>query len=121
MKYLLLICTDDETDARASTEDPGAGAEEWVREVDRRGIRLIGDRLRPASDATTVRVRDGERLVSDGPFTETKEQMGGFDVIEVDDLDAAIEVAAAHPMARLGMIEIRPFWPLGFTAGSRLL
>ena len=116
MKYLLLICTDEESDARAGAVELGTSAEEWVADVDRRGIRLMGDRLRPASDATTVRVRDGDRLVSDGPFTETKEQMGGFDVIEVDDLDAAIEVAAAHPMARFGMIEIRPFWSLGFTS-----
>jgi hypothetical protein len=81
-----------------------------MEEMDRRGVRLIGDRLRPASDATTVRVRNGEVLLTDGPYAETKEQMGGFDVIECADLDEAIAVAAKHPITRFGMIEIRPFW-----------
>ncbi len=76
----------------------------------RRGVRLTGDRVRAASDATTVRVRGDETLVTDGPFAETKEQMGGFDIVECADLDEAIEVAAKHPMARLGMVEVRPFW-----------
>ena len=76
----------------------------------RRGVRLTGDRVRAASDATTVRVRGGETLLTDGPFAETKEQMAGFDIIECADLDEAIEVAAKHPMAKLGMVEVRPFW-----------
>jgi hypothetical protein len=76
----------------------------------RRGIRLTGNRVRAASDATTVRVRGDETLVTDGPFAETKEQMGGFDIVECANLDEAVEVAAKHPMARLGMVEVRPFW-----------
>ena len=71
---------------------------------------LIGDRLRPTSDATTIRVRSGELLVTDGPFTESKEWIVGFDILECDDLDEAIEIASKHPVARSGRIEIRPFW-----------
>ncbi|HWB35309.1 MAG TPA: YciI family protein [Rugosimonospora sp.] len=108
MKYLFLICTDQPFTVSPEELDPTA----WVAELDARGARLIGDRLRPASDATTVRVRDGETLVADGPYAETKEQMGGFDIIDCADLDEAIEIASKHPIARYGMIEIRPFWPL---------
>ncbi|MFD6416624.1 YciI family protein [Streptomyces sp. NPDC060194] len=106
MKYLLLVCTEGPFEASEAELDPTA----WVEENDRKGVRLLGDRVRPAEDATTVRVRDGRLLLTDGPFAETKEQMGGFDVVECADLDEAIEVAAAHPMAKFGMIEIRPFW-----------
>jgi hypothetical protein len=106
MKYLLMICTDGPFEADDAETDPT----KWVDEYDRSGVRLFGDRLRPAQDATTVRVRDGELLVTDGPFAETKEQLGGIDVIECADLDEAIEVASKHPMARFGMIEVRPFW-----------
>lgn len=106
MKYLLLICDDGPITASAEDLDPTS----WVEEMDKRRVRLFGERLRPAEDATTVRVREDELLVTDGPFAETKEQMGGFDVIECADLDEAIEVASKHPMARFGMIEVRPFW-----------
>jgi hypothetical protein len=109
MKYLMLVCTDGEPiDADPAELNP----EPWVTEMDGRGIRLIGDRLRPPSDATTVRVRDGETLITDGPFVETKELVGGFDILECADLDEAIEVASKHPMAKVGMLELRPFWPL---------
>ena len=83
----------------------------WVADVDGRGKRLIGDRMRPAADATTVRVRKGELLVTDGPFIESKDWIAGFDVLECDDLDEAIEIASRHPMARAGRLELRPFWP----------
>ena len=73
-------------------------------------MRLQGDRLRPVADATSVRVRGGEVLLSDGPYAETKEQVGGYDVIECADLDEAIEVASKHPVARFGTVEVRPFW-----------
>lgn len=73
---------------------------------------VIGERLRPTDDATTVRVRKGELLVTDGPFTESKEWIAGFDVLECDDLDEAIEIASKHPMAYTGRLEIRPFWPM---------
>jgi hypothetical protein len=66
--------------------------------------------LRPAEDATTVRVREEEVLLSDGPFAETKEQIAGYDIIECENLDEAIEVASRHPVARFGSIEVRPLW-----------
>lgn len=106
MKYLMLVCVDGPFEAEPGELDPNP----WVEEMEGRGVRLTGDRLRPPSDATTVRVRDGETLVTDGPYAETKEIMGGFDIIECADLDEAIEVAAKHPMAKFGMIEVRPFW-----------
>lgn len=106
MKYLLMVCVDEPFEADAEELDP----QPWVDEMQRRGVRLTGDRLRPPADATTVRVRDGETIITDGPYAETKEQMGGFDIIECRDLDEAIEVASKHPMARFGMIELRPFW-----------
>ncbi len=74
-----------------------------------RSVRLQGHQLRPVSDASTVRVRDGEVLVADGPFAETREQIAGFDIIEAADLDEAIEVASKHPVASYGTVEVRPF------------
>jgi hypothetical protein len=109
VKYLLLICTEGPFDPADHTPAE-LDARPWVEEMDGRGVRLTGNRVRAASDATTVRVRGGETLVTDGPFAETKEQMGGFDIVECADLDEAIEVAAKHPMAALGMVEVRPFW-----------
>ena len=69
-----------------------------------------GDRLQPASTATTVRVRDGKTLTTDGPFAETREQLGGYYLIEAKDLDAALGIAARIPGARYGSIEVRPIW-----------
>jgi hypothetical protein len=108
MKYLFLICIDP--DVELTPEQVAVGA--WVGEMTSRQVRLTGDRLRPVSDSTTVRVRADELLVSDGPFAETKEQIGGFDLIECADLDEAIEIASKHPIARYGTIEIRPIWPM---------
>jgi hypothetical protein len=106
MRYLLMICGDETTEV--SPEE--ASADAWVEEMDGRGVRLEGNRLALTTDATTVRVREGDVLVSDGPFAETKEQIGGYDVIECADLDEAIEVASKHPVAKFGTIEVRPFW-----------
>ena len=75
------------------------------------GKRITGDRLRPRQDAKTVRVRSGKVLVTDGPFTESKEAIVGFDILECDSLEEAIEIAARHPMARAGRLELRAFWP----------
>ena len=107
MQYMLLICYDDTFQPRERMEEETVA---WVEEMEGRGVRLSGDRLRPPSDATTVRVRADEVVLSDGPFAETKEQMAGYDLIECRDLDEAIEVAAAHPMAKAGLIEVRPVW-----------
>jgi hypothetical protein len=106
VKYLMLVCVDEPFEAGPDELD----AQPWLDEMEGRGVRLFGDRVAGASDATTVRVRDGAVLVTDGPYAETKEQMGGFDVLDCKDLDEAIEIASKHPMARFGMIEVRPFW-----------
>ena len=110
MTYLLLICiaenvqlTPEQSAAR------GPATDSWVAETEDRGVRREGAALRPVREATTVRVRDGEVLVSDGPFAETKEQIAGYDVIDSPSLDEAIEVAAQHPVARFGAVEVRPF------------
>ena len=108
MRYMLLICTDP--DAPDVDESAVPDIDEWVEEMDGRNIRQLGDVLAPPADATTVKVRAGKVLLTDGPFAETKEQICGFDIIECDDLDAAIDVASKHPMAWNGMIEVRPFW-----------
>ena len=115
MQFMLFICTDPEA-TEAETRTPGGDGgwtiEQWGQEVSDRGLWLSGNRLRPPEDATTVRVRDGELLVTDGPFTESKEWIAGFDVLECADLDAAIEIAAKHPMAYTGRLELRPIWPM---------
>ena len=111
MKYLLVIC-DDESDPQGPKEiaaRPDHVA--WLDFLRTDGVTLLaGERLRPSGDATSVRARDGDVLISDGPFAETKEQLGGFALIECTDLDQAIEVAARHPWAAHGVIEIRPVW-----------
>jgi hypothetical protein len=109
MKYLMLVCID--RDFKPSQDDGAPDVEDWVKEMDSKRIRLMGNRVRPASDATTVRVRNREVLLTDGPYAETKDLIAGFDVLECADLDQAIQVAARHPMAWHGMIELRPFWP----------
>lgn len=110
MKYVLLIC-DDETNPPTNEElaaDPVYRT--WAADLERRGAELAGERLRPVVDATTVRVRGAETLVSDGPFAETKDFVGGIVILECPDLDEAIEIAAGHPYARRGGVEIRPVW-----------
>ena len=109
MKYLMLVCYDPAVKIEPDSQEPDV--EEWVKEMDGRGVRLTGHRTRPATDATTVRVRNREVLLTDGPYAETREQMAGFDILECKDLDEAIEVASKHPQAWGGMIELRPFWP----------
>ncbi len=106
-RYLMLVCVDPDAEPDGQ-DDPDA----WVAEMDGRGVRHFGEVLQPPSDATQVRVRGGELLVSDGPFTESKEWIAGLDLIEVPDLPEAIEVAAAHPMARGGVIVLSPLWLL---------
>lgn len=81
----------------------------WLEEMDGRGVRLLGRQLDLPETAVTVRVQDGETLVTDGPFADTKEFIGGFSVISCDDRAQAIEIAAAHPLARHHRVEVRPF------------
>ena len=115
MRYLMLICTDEvayEAMSPGEAAESLAGYMAFGEEMGKRGVLQGGERLRPTSDATTVRVRDGEIVTSDGPFAETKEQMGGYYVVDCKDLDEAIEIAARIPGARIGSIEVRPIWEL---------
>ena len=115
MRYALLICS-DENSVAGMTEEEGSAMMarygEFQEEMNGRGVLQGGARLRPTSDATTVRVRDAETLTSDGPFAETKEQIGGFYLVDCKDLDEAIEIAAKIPGAALGSVEVRPIWEL---------
>ena len=115
MKYLLAIYANEaETgkmtpeDASKMTQAHGAYAEALVKAGAMRG----GERLRPVSDATTVRVRNGKTEVLNGPYAETREQLGGFYLIDVADLDAALSWAARCPSSSHGTIEVRPIWEM---------
>src|SRR2546423_15687302 len=110
MKYLMLVCVDPDLSDQDKQAEVVPDVEEWVDETDSKGIRLIGDRVRPESDATTVRVRGGQVLLTDGPYVETKDLIAGFDVLECADLDEAVAGASRHPMAWHGGIEPRPVW-----------
>jgi hypothetical protein len=109
MKFLMIHAVDESVTPNTETCAEREALDSWLGEMTARGILLDGARLRPVSDATTVRARDGKAEVTDGPFAETKEQIGGYDVIECPDLDSAVAVAAAHPTAKLGSIEVRAF------------
>jgi hypothetical protein len=114
MKYLLLVCWDAENMDALTEPEPGDAAEEegfpWLDDLQARGRWITGDQLAPPRRARSVRVRDGKPIVTDGPFAETKEAVGGFDLIEADSLDEAVEIAAGHPVAQSGTIEVRPLW-----------
>ena len=107
MKYLMFVCSDTEPDA--TPEAPGE-IETWFDNVNGRGKWLDGDRLRPRQEAKTIRVRSGKVQTTDG-FTGSKEGIVAFDFMECDSLEEATEIAAKHPMARAGRIEVRAFWP----------
>ena len=107
MQFLMLVCLDTEPVNSTST---GMEIEEWVEKYDKEGVRQLGDRIQPESAATTIRVRNDEVLVTDGPFVETKEVVAGFDILDCRDLEHAIQVASEHPMAHAGVLELRPFW-----------
>jgi hypothetical protein len=111
MKYMLLFWVDESGEMTADEDAVQIVAvKSWVEEMTERGITLSGGSLRSAREAKIARVRDGEVLVTDGPFAETKEQIGGYAVIECANLDAALRVASAHPLARTAQVEVRPFW-----------
>lgn len=111
MKYAILIY-EPETDFQARI-DP-TNETYWRAYGDALGDKIVGgDPLQPPGTATTVRLADGKRLVQDGPFADTKEQLGGFMIIEVPDLDAALEWAARCPAASSGVVEVRPVLPMG--------
>ena len=111
MKYALLIYADEKAWASVPHDEQDAIHQEYdkfANELVERGVMRGGDELADSPAATTVRVRDGQQLVTDGPFAETKEQLGGYFLVEVDDLDTAIELASKIPGARHGSVEVRP-------------
>jgi hypothetical protein len=114
MKYMMLICWDAERMDGQTEPDPSEPREEerfpWLDDVQARGVWVTGDQLAPPRWARSIRVRDGQTIVTDGPFAETKEVVGGFDIIECGSLDEAVEIAAGHPAAQNGTIEVRPLW-----------
>jgi hypothetical protein len=111
MRYLLTLYRDESLLAGASPEESQRTMDEYTalsREWLDKGLMLSGEGLDPSSTATTVRVRDGEKLITDGPFAESKEQLGGYYVVDCDAIDEAIELAARVPLARFGAVEVRP-------------
>ena len=114
MKYLLLVCWDAKKMDAQTEPDPNATPTEegfpWLDDLQARGGWITGDQLAPPRRARSVRVRDGKAIVTDGPFIESKEAVGGFDIIECGSLEEAVEIAALHPVARTGTIEVRPLW-----------
>lgn len=107
MKYLLAIFADYE---HRADEDFSGAWQAYDRALSEAGVRVAGSGLKHPSTATTVRLRDGRRLVQDGPFAETREQLGGYIVLEVPTLHEALEWAARCPAAAYGAIEVRPLW-----------
>lgn len=110
--YLLLM-VDDPGAPTPVVDLDGGRPDAWIDEMRRRDLDYGGARLRPAAEAITVRREGGRVIVTDGPFAELREQVAGFNLLAAADLDEAIEVAGAHPAARLGAVEIRALWPMG--------
>ena len=114
MKYLLLVCWDAERMNALEEPAPGETQEDegfpWLDDLRARGMWVTGDQLAPPRRGRSVRVREGKKLVTDGPYAETKEVVGGFDIIEAGNLEEAVEIASEHPVAQIGTIEVRPLW-----------
>jgi len=110
VKYLLLVYLDETWEKRslAERQEVYLGQTRVAEELRARGQYLDGNPLHPTTTATSVRVRDGKRLLTDGPFAETREHLGGYMLIDVENLDEAIAFAARGPLARVGTIEVRP-------------
>lgn len=112
MRYLLLIYSEEKAWTENDREHCYAESTKLIHELEARGQYVAAAPLHPVSTATSVRVRQGRRLVTDGPFAETREQLGGYFLIEAKDLDQAIEIAARIPAARKGTVEVRPVMEL---------
>jgi hypothetical protein len=115
MRYVLMIALDESAgfrDGELAGEDMSPEYAAFMKDAAERGVLLGGERLRLTSDATTVRVRNGETLTTDGPFAETKEQLAGYFLVDCKDLDEAIDVASRIPGAKDGSIEVRPIWEM---------
>jgi hypothetical protein len=119
VQYMLLIYDDEKVWGGMTEEERGKIFQEYgayTEELRNSGAYVEGAPLQPTATATTVQLRDGEQVVTDGPFAETKEQLGGYYVVEVDTIDDAIDWAAKIPSARIGKIEVRPVMPVGAPA-----
>jgi len=113
MKYLLLIYADESIVSKYSKEEFQAAAKTWaeyVQEISASGVLISNSDLAPVANATTVRVRNDKTLITDGPFAETPEQLGGYFLVECKDLDEAIRWAKKIPTAKYGSIEVQPLW-----------
>ena len=108
MRYMLLIYLDEQALGETERENCYIESAQLARELHSKGQYLAANPLHPTSTATSIRMRDGKRLVTDGPFAETREQLGGYFLISAKDLDEAIGIAARIPVARVGTIEVRP-------------
>jgi hypothetical protein len=108
MKYMLLIYLEEQALSEAEREHCYQESAQLAQELNSRGQYLAANPLHPTSTATSIQVREGKRLVTDGPFAETREQLGGYFLIDAKDLDEAIGIAARIPGARNGTVEIRP-------------
>ncbi len=111
MKYLVTLYADESAWGDMTPEEGAAqmkAYEEFGRDAEAAGVMVGGEGLQPTATATTLRVRDGERILTDGPFAETKEQLGGYYLLECKDLDEAIEWTAKIPNTNVGSSEIRP-------------
>ena len=108
MKYMLLIYLDEQALNETERQECYAESTQLAHDIHSSGHYLAANPLQPTSMATSVRVRNGKRLVTDGPFAETREQLGGYFLIEANNLDEAIGIAARIPMARNGTVEVRP-------------
>jgi hypothetical protein len=113
MQYMLLIYHNEA--ARMGATEEAAMLQEYMaftQDIAQKGQLKAGDRLHPTANATTVRVRSGKTLTTDGPFAETKEQLGGYYIVEAKDLDEALAIASRIPGAKHGSIEVRPVWQM---------
>jgi hypothetical protein len=112
MQYVLLIYSNESDEQSQDGAQLMAEYGAFTQGIVQSGAFKSADRLRPVADATTVRVRDGKTMTTDGPFAETREQLGGYYVVEAKDLDEAIAIAAKVPTAKHGSIEVRPVWAM---------
>ena len=108
MKYMMLVYLDEHCLSETEREHCYVESTQLTQDLNAEGKYLLASPLHPTSTATSVRLRDGKRLVTDGPFAETREQLGGFYLIDAKDLDEAIGIAERIPVAKVGTIEIRP-------------
>jgi hypothetical protein len=113
MKYMLLLYWDQSKEPESTAEEQQDATQPWfalLKEMQAAGVLIANNGLAPVTTATTVRVRDGKTLITDGPFAETHEQLGGFFVLQCQDLDEAIRWAQKVPAAQDGSVEVRPLW-----------